>query len=78
MFQSDALLLNRIFGLTLRKNAPGMEYSAGFPKWMEDAYLKQILFGGYHLVRIREAIAGPYVRERYISDVYSVDAQLSD
>jgi RNA-directed DNA polymerase len=70
VFDEDALLMNKLFGFSLKKDFRRMRYTAGFPRKLKQRFLKHILSAGFSVVFIDEGSVGRYLMERYPVAVY--------
>ncbi|CAN2042084.1 RNA-directed DNA polymerase [Candidatus Magnetomoraceae bacterium gMMP-15] len=66
----DALYLNSVLGLKVKKNFRKMKYVVGFQLRFKKYFIQRLLYAGCNLVIIEECGMGKYLKERRIAEIY--------
>lgn len=72
LYDDDVSIIGETLGLKARKDFRGMQYAAGFPVWLEEQFVDKVLSLGRDLAIVDEGMAGKFVKERYVREIYRV------
>ena len=72
VYDTDAVLIYKSFGLKKWENYRGMKVAAGFPEWLEKKFVHKFFSLRKDLAIVDEGMAGKFVKDRYVKEIYRI------